>query len=154
MKDKNKKPFAMISLAVCMLIGYWLWLLLRPVEVVAVHQENNYSDVLVKNFPFTTQGKINWWSKNKKMLKEKYGIPQPASYGSFTIIFWYFGVGYKEEGKYDRLCFYEMKKKENCIEKERAFEVSYSKSMGTTFTVHDGIYRIGSNGEIIKNNPD
>ncbi|WON78997.1 DUF943 family protein [Serratia sp. UGAL515B_01] len=38
-----------------------LWLLNRPIEIVAVHQDENFSSVLVKNFPITDQGKINWW---------------------------------------------------------------------------------------------
>lgn len=154
MKSKNKRIYFLALLVAIVAIGYGLWLSLRSVEIVAVHQEDNFSDVLVRSFPFTVKGKINWWQKNKKMLKEKYGIPKPASYGSFTVAFWYFGEGYKEEGKYDRLCFKDMNTKENCIEKDYAFTVSYSDNMGTTFTVDDGIYRISSVGAVIKISSD
>jgi len=150
MKIKNRKIRYLLSLSLAVLLGYALWLAIRPVEIIAVHQRRNHSDVLVKTFPFTTQGKINWWLENEKILKEKYDIPKPASYGGFTIIFWYFGDGYKEEGKYDRFCFEDMKTKKNCIEKEHAFEVSYSDSMGMTFITDSGEYRLNKNGKVVK----
>lgn len=151
MRVKNKKKIALITLAVCILFGYWLWLSLRPVEVVAVHDNGNHSYVLVRSFPPTDKGKINWWLKNKDMLKEKYDIPKPSSSGYFTIIFWDFGDGYKEEGKYDRLCFDDMKTKVNCIEKDAVFSVDKSRNFGVTFTVYDGDnYRMKQDGEVIK----
>ena len=105
-----------------MVVGafYFLWVFLRPVEIVAVHQDGNYSYVLVKNFPLTEKGKIDWWLMNKDMLKQRYGIPKPASYGAFTIVFWDFSGGYMEEGKYDRRCFADMKPPVNCIEKTKS----------------------------------
>lgn len=39
---------------------------------------------------------------------EKYHITTPEKDGSFYLTFWLFGEGYKEEGKYDRLCFDDM----------------------------------------------
>jgi Enterobacterial putative membrane protein (DUF943) len=75
MRVKRKKAIALLFLAGCVLPGSWLWLSLRAVEVVAVHHRNNYSDVLVKSFPLTDKGKINWWLKNKIKLKEKYNVP-------------------------------------------------------------------------------
>ncbi|WP_312064488.1 DUF943 family protein [Pantoea septica] len=151
MTAKNKKILILFLLAVCLLLSYWIWLCLRPVEIVAVHQENNYSDVLVRSFPPTDKGKIAWWLKNKDMLKEKYDIPKPSSYEYFTVIFWEFGDGYKEEGKYDRLCFKDMKPPINCIEKDAIFSVDKSRNMGIMFTVYDGDnYRLDQNGDIIK----
>ncbi|AIR59907.1 membrane protein [Cedecea neteri] len=150
MKCKNKKALSLLVVVGCVLAGYLLWQSLRPVEIVAVHQRNTYSSVLVKNFPFTKKGKINWWLENKEMLKAKYDIPRPASYGGYTIIFWLFGEGYKEEGKYDRLCFDDMKTKVNCIDKDSVFSIDYSKNMGLEFTFSDGIYRLEENGSIKK----
>ncbi|WP_158782141.1 DUF943 family protein [Pantoea sp. BAV 3049] len=133
------------------LVGYTLWSSLRPVEIVAIHNRSSgFSDVLVRNFPFTDKGKINWWLKNKDTLKDKYNIPAPESDGSFNITFWLFGEGYMEEGKHDRLCFDEMKSKENCIEKDAAFSVSNSINLGTFFTVYDGKYQLKKNGSIVK----
>ncbi|WP_312140652.1 DUF943 family protein [Pantoea septica] len=151
MTAKNKKILILFLLAVCLLLSYWIWLCLRPVEIVAVHQENNYSDVLVRSFPPTDKGKIAWCLKNKDKLKEKYDIPKPSSSGYFTFIFWGFGDGYKEEGKYDRLCFKDMKPPINCIEKDAIFSVDKSRNMGIMFTVYDGDnYRLDQNGNIIK----
>lgn len=119
MKAKSKKTLYALLLIGSVLLGYFFWLSLRPVEIISVHQRNNYSDILVRNFPFTEKGKINWWLENRDMLKAKYSIPKPASDGFYTIIFWDFGDGYKEEGKYDRLCFSDMNTTKNCIEKEK-----------------------------------
>lgn len=85
------------------------------------------------------------------MLKDKYGIPNPDSEGYFYVTFWLFGEGYKKEGKYDRLCFDDMKTKVNCIEKDAVFSVDKSRNMGVIFTVYDGDdYRLDHDGYIIK----
>ena len=149
MKNK-KKLYALLVASCCTLICYFLWLSLRPVEIVRVHKDGNFSDVLVKNFPVTDRGKIDWWLKNKDMLKRQYDIPKPASYGNYTVSIWLFGEGYKEDDQYDRLCFSDMKPPLNCIEKERVFIISYSKNSGITFTVDDGEYRMENDGKIIK----
>ncbi|WP_147194554.1 DUF943 family protein [Pantoea sp. CCBC3-3-1] len=151
MTVKNKKFFSVLLLVSGSFLGYVLWRLLSPVEVIAVHQRNNFSDVLVKNFPFTDRGKISWWLKNKEILRKKYNIPQPASYGNFTIMFWSFGDGYKEEGKYDRLCFKDMKTKVNCIEKDAIFSVNNDSQNRIHFTVYDGEnYLLKENGEVVE----
>ncbi|QNK31173.1 DUF943 family protein [Serratia sp. JUb9] len=148
----RKRLFSLLMF--CILTFYIAWLLLRPVDIVAVHENRHFSSVLVNNFPLTTRGKIEWWLQNKDMLKERYGIPKPASYGDFSITFWLFGDGYKEEGKYDRRCFNDMKTKVNCIEKDIVLNVRNSKNMGVVFFANGGIYRIDKNGKITKVNID
>lgn len=150
----NKKIHYAIALAVAALFAYVLWVSLRPVEIVAVHKEEDSNDVLVKNFPFTDKGKMDWWLKNKDMLKEKYNIPQPARDGDFSIVFWLFGDGYKETDGYDRLCFNDMNTKINCIDKNRVFSVDKSRNMGISFIAQGGIYRMKKNGEIVKDNSE
>ena len=150
MKTNIKKTLLILVVAGGMLMGYFLWLTSRPIEITAVHQEDNFSDVLVSHFPITIRGKIDWWLQNKEVLKQRYDIPKPAPYGNYTVSFWLFGEGYKEEGKYDRLCFKDMQPPINCIEKERVFWVNYSKNRGIIFTTDDGEYRIGKDGKIIK----
>ncbi|WP_455814215.1 DUF943 family protein [Pseudomonas graminis] len=146
----NKKSYAFFFVC-CALSGYFFWLSLRPVEIVAAHhRSSSFSDVIVRNFPFTDKGKIAWWLNNKEMLKEKYNVPNPNPDGSFYLNFWLFGDGYKELSKYDRLCFEDMNTKKNCIEKDIVFTVSYSKNMGTMFEAYDGTYRLQKNGEIVK----
>lgn len=134
----------------CVLIIYVYMLGGRRGEIIAVHQRNNYSDILVKNFPATDKGRIQWWFENKDKLKTQYNIPQPASYGSFTVTFWLFGDGYQEEGKYDRLCFADMPTKKNCIDKNSLMMVRYAKNTGLSFRLDGGVYRIKENGEMIK----
>ena len=148
----RKKSFTLLMF--CTLAFYVSWLLLRPVDIVATHENRHFSSVLVNNFPLTTKGKIEWWLQNKDMLKERYDIPKPASYGNFSVSFWLFGDGYKEEGKYDRLCFDDMKTNINCIEKDIVFSVSKSKNLGVVFIVDNGMYRIDKNGRIVKVNID
>ncbi|MCX8958399.1 DUF943 family protein [Erwinia psidii] len=146
---KNKKILTTLFMIGGFTFSYLLWSLMRPVEIVAIHQQFDTSSILVNNFPLTDRGKINWWLNNKDILKEKYRIPQADSNESFTMIFWKFGEGYKEEGKYDRLCFDDMKTKKNCIEKDPVFSVNNSKNRGIIFTVYDGTYHLKENGEII-----
>lgn len=111
-----------VVLAGFTLLSYLLWISIRPVKIIAVHQRSShFSDVLVKNFPVTDKGKIAWWLENKEMLKNKYKLPNSDSDGSFYITFWLFVDGYKKEGKYDRLCFTDMKKENNCIDKNAVF---------------------------------
>lgn len=58
MRIKNK-IICVLLLSGCALLGYLSWLSLRPVEIVAVHEDQNFSSVLVRNFPFTDKGKLN-----------------------------------------------------------------------------------------------
>ena len=150
MKTKIKKNIYALLLVAIGIPGYCLWLSLRPVEIVAIHQDGNSSDVLVRNFPFTDKGKMSWWLENENMLKQKYNIPQPEKDGNFTVIFWLFGEGYKETDGYDRLCFDDMPPPLNCIDKNRVFSANYSQNMGISFNTSSGIYRMKENGKIVK----
>ncbi len=152
MKVKNKITISLFFLTSCILAIYCLRLSLRPVEIMAVHQDGNFSDVLVKNFPVSNKGKIRWWLSNKEMLKSNYNIPQKSSYGSFYITFWDFADGYKELGKYDRRCFVDMNTTRNCIDKNAVFSVENYKTNGEIFTVYDGTYLMNEKGVINKIN--
>lgn len=147
---KNNKVSSVLILAIGVGGLYFISTLLRPVEIVAVHQVGNFSDVLVNNFPLTNKGKIDWWLANKSMLKDRYDIPKPASYGAFTIVFWDFGDGYMEEGKYDRRCFEDMPPPVNCIEKNKEFTVKTGRDDEILFGLHDGLYHLKKDGEIFK----
>ncbi|HDJ1438541.1 TPA: DUF943 family protein [Serratia rubidaea] len=151
MKVRNNiLRYASLLLVGCMLVGYAISLSLRTADIAAVHTNDNFSDVLVNNSPLTDKGKINWWLNNKAMLKERFNIPKPASYGSFTITFWDFGNGYQEEGKYDRLCFDDMKTKNNCIDKNPLFSVRQIKNDRLLFITYDGRYSLNDKGEVVK----
>ncbi len=149
MKAKSKKTLYALLLIGSVLLGYFFWLSLRPVEIVAVHKDRNFSAVLVRDFPVTDKGKINWWLENKSRLKDKYNIPNPAPDGFFSITIWDFGDGYKEEGKYDRRCFDDMKTSKNCIDKNSLMIIRNSQYNVMSFTLDSGIYQL-KNGEIVK----
>mgnify|MGYP001382562453 FL=1 len=119
-------------------------------EIIAVHDNGSHSYILVKNFPFSDKGKINWWLKNKDKLKNEYDIPKLSNSGNFTVIFWLFRDGYKETDGYDRLCFEDLLPPLNCIDKDAVFSVSNSINLGTVFTVYDGKYQLKKNGDIAK----
>lgn len=151
MRVKNKKVIILFTLVACVLLCYWLWLLLRPVEIVAVHKEGEFSSVLVQNFPLTDSGKINWWLKNKAMLKDKYHIPQPEDNGFFSIVFWDFADGYKKRDKYDRRCFTDRQPPLNCIDKNRIFSIWNTPQNKLSFGTDNGEYTLNENGVIVSN---
>ena len=147
---KHKRVRFSLLLFACVILCYVLWLTLRPVKIVAVHEDRHFSDILVKSFPFTDKGKITWWLKNKDMLKDKYGLPKPDSDGAFMIVFWLFEDGYKVTDGYDRLCFSDLEPPMNCIEKNRVFSVETGRNDNILLTVDDGIYRMKKDGTIVK----
>ncbi|WP_421507523.1 DUF943 family protein [Erwinia rhapontici] len=150
MREKSKKTIHALLFSGCIIAGYTIWLSLRPVEIFAVHKENSYSDILVKTFPLTEKGRISWWMENKSKLKLKYNIPTPNKDGSFSVIFWDFGEGYKVTDGNDRLCFEDMKTKTNCIDKDSLMMVKYSKNTGLYFRMDSGIYYFKENGQMVK----
>ncbi len=118
-------------------LGYSLFLLLRPVEIIDVHQDGRWSRVVVKHFPITRKGKIDWWEQNKANLKEKYDVPKIDIHGYFNVSFWDIGSGYRVDRMVDQdsylLCFEDMKVDANCIEKNKVFEVVKGRNGGLQF---------------------
>ncbi|WP_390215181.1 DUF943 family protein [Brenneria goodwinii] len=139
----------MIAVLAVLTAVYGIIGLARPVKIVAVHQKQHFSHVPVLNFPLTDRGKIDWWLKNREMLKEKYAIPKRSSYGSFTITFWDFGEGYKEAGKYYRRCFEDMQTKKNCVEKQLLFSINDNGAGSITLRTSNQRYRLQPDGEIV-----
>ncbi|MDX5628454.1 MULTISPECIES: DUF943 family protein [unclassified Brenneria] len=146
MKILSKKRVVAVLAVLAAVYGI-IWLS-RPVKIVAIHQRNNFSDVLVLNFPLTNRGKIDWWLKNKDMLKEKYAIPKRSFYGSFTIAFLDFSEGYKKSD-YDRLCFEDMQTEKNCIEKQLVFSVDDNGKGSILIETSSQLYKQQSDGEIV-----
>lgn len=144
---KKRKFILLVAMA---LGGFLLFFLCRPMNIIAVHQMKYYTIILVKNYPITDIGKMEWWIKNKNEVQAKYNILRPEKDGSYNVILWDFGEGYKEEGKYDRLCFDDMNSPKNCVDKKSLVIISYNKDKETKFTVDDGIYVLQENGLIVK----
>lgn len=130
----------------CVILGWFL----QPAEVVAVHNEGDYSEVLVRHFPVTDKGKINWWYRNELFLKSHYKMPNPGKDSLYEITFWDFGEGYKEDDEYDRLCFDDMKTKLHCIDKNYLFTVENDRHGNLLFSVNDGTYHTNKKGKLVK----
>ncbi|NKG31075.1 MULTISPECIES: DUF943 family protein [Erwinia] len=150
----NSKKRKFMVLIIMIIGGYILWLWCRPVRIIAVHQSGSYSIVLVKNYPFTDAGKMEWWLKNKEMVKETYNIPKLDKQGRYHVILWDFDDGYKELDKYDRLCFEDMKPPVNCVDKNSLMIISRDKYNVTKFIGDDGVYILQDNGLIVKRKSD
>jgi len=75
MKFSLKKCGIVACIAGALLLA---WINLRPVELVAVHQHNEFAYILVRNFPLTDRGKIAWWLAHADELKAKYAFPRPG----------------------------------------------------------------------------
>ncbi|MBK4724197.1 DUF943 family protein [Pantoea agglomerans] len=147
---KRYKKTSLILLVMMVIVGCVLYFLLLPVKVIAVHQRGNNSTILVKHYPLTDKGKIEWWLKNKNMFQTKYNVPKPDESGIYNVVFWDFGDGYKEEGKYDRLCFDDMPPPKNCIDKNKLMIISHSKDNVTQFTVGNEYYILQDDGLTVK----
>lgn len=151
MKLKTNKMTHTLSIVLCLMFCYGIWQSLRPVNIIAIHHKNDdFTSVLVKNFPFTDKGKIAWWLKNKDRLKENHGIPASDKDGFFEVIFWDFNDGYQETDGYDRLCFEDISPPLNCIEKDKLLTISNDRENNIYFGVNDGEYKFEENGEMVK----
>jgi len=95
----------------------------------------------VRNFPLTDRGKIAWWLTHADELKAKYGFPRPGLYGLYSISFWDFDDGYKEDA-FDLFCFNDMKTKKNCIEKNVVFRVDNARDGTVIFTTDNDAYTL------------
>jgi len=136
------------GIAACIIAVILLaWINLRPVKVVAVHQDDEFAYILVRNFPLTDRGKIAWWLEHANELKEKYAFPRPGPYGLYSISFWDFGDGYKEDA-FDLLCFSDMKTKKNCIEKNVVFRVDNARDGTVIFNTIIDKYKL-KDGKIV-----
>lgn len=144
MKFSLKKCGIVACIAGALLLA---WINLRPVELVAVHQHNEFAYILVRNFPLTDRGKIAWWLAHTDELKAKYGFPHPGLYGLYSISFWDFKDGYKEDA-FDLFCFRDMKTRKNCIEKNIVFSVDNTRYGTVFFTTDYGRYTL-KDGKIV-----
>ncbi|MDU5452312.1 DUF943 family protein [Pseudescherichia vulneris] len=61
-------------IACCILIA------VRPTKIIKVDN----GTVFVEHLPMTTEGKVNWWLKNKELLQKKYHIFNTPD--NFTVI--------------------------------------------------------------------
>jgi len=74
---------------VFLIIAYCIWIAIRPAKIVRVDN----SAVFVEHLPMTTEGKLNWWLKNRELLESKYHLINTPD--NFTVIVMNFG-GYEK----------------------------------------------------------
>jgi len=159
MKIIYLKMMIIVSLSVLI---YFIWLCTKPVKIIAVHKDQHWTKVLVKNFPLTSRGKVNWWESNKIMLREKYGIPVSDSNGRFSVSFWDFGDGYEidqpdknaffpSKSTDHLLCFNGMSVEARCIRKENnLMEINTTSENLIKFKANGETYYQDDKGKITK----
>lgn len=117
---------------------YGFWPLFQPPQVDAVHLSHGRPRwALVQHFPLTQQGKIEWWDRNKAMLKAKYGVSY-EDYRTLAFMEWdgTYRIDRGTEEDSDLLCFEDMDTQANCIEKGTVIMLVNSQSDGRSqFTV-------------------
>lgn len=147
---KFKTPLLLLLSLIVVIFGYVKYTDLQPVNIVSVHQDGAYIDILVKNFPLTDKGRITWWLKNKDSLKDTYNLPITVKGdGFYFITIWNFGDGYVEDDGYDRLCFDDMREKKHCINKEPFLTIRKGKETGLTFLIDDDKYKVDAEGNLM-----
>lgn len=103
--------------AACAGALYGLWQVRQPPQVDAVHSFHGRPNlILVRHFPQTQQGKIDWWDRNQDMLKTKYGVSHD-DYLTFMTWDGTYRIDRGTDEDSDLLCFEDMDTQENCIEK-------------------------------------
>lgn len=99
---------------------------IRKPEIMLVQQDDNFTDIVVKNFPLTQFGKMMWWKNNRAIIKENYNSPRPDKYGNYHIVIWDGNDGFRKmpvgstflsSGTHDLYCFSVPDSGESCIEK-------------------------------------
>ncbi|EMH4165192.1 DUF943 family protein [Pluralibacter gergoviae] len=127
---KAVKGIFLVSISI--LSAMLIYRLSLPVQVMAVYQDSNFTDILVKDFPLSEHGKREWWETNKDKIEKKFGFPKKDAQGRYTIIIWSFGDGYKKIPAHDNrlstetsdlLCFETLKEDANCIDKKRLMTI-------------------------------
>lgn len=124
--------------AACVGALYGLWQVSLPPRIEAVHSlEGRPNLILVRHFPLTQRGKIEWWDRNKAMLKAKYGVLY-EDYRTLAFMEWdgTYRIDRGTDEDSDLLCFEDMDIQANCIEKGTVMMVVNSQSDGRSqFTV-------------------
>lgn len=66
---------------------------LFPVKIIDVHQENaEHANIVVRHFPLTDNGKINWWLSHSEFIKKRitllHKIVITLPYGISVMVIW------------------------------------------------------------------
>lgn len=77
------------AILILLITIYCIWIAVRPAKIVRVDN----GAVFVEHLPITTEGKLNWWLKNRDFLQKKYHIINTPD--NYTVIVMDFG-GYEK----------------------------------------------------------
>ncbi|MHA0915203.1 DUF943 family protein [Kosakonia cowanii] len=140
-----KTLIALISVTVLLISVLINFAFFRQPEIMATKQNLNFSDVAVKNIPFTENGKIAWWQENKGKLHKEYNIPAPAKNGDWYISIWNYGSGFQNrpEGDIrvfssetqDMICF--RNDSDKCLQKDLVMRIENNRSGGVNIQIGD-----------------
>lgn len=137
------------AILILLIIIYCIWIAVRPAEIVRVDN----GAVFVKHLPMTTEGKLNWWLKNKDLLQKEYHIINTPD--NYTVIVMDFG-GYEKLPKGTRdgsiddyTCFDNINGEHNeCIYNSIAIVVRGSLNSRSYINIDKHIYTLTLDGKV------
>lgn len=107
---------------------------LRDPKIIYVHEDEDSTYIIVRNFPITQRGKIDWWEHHKDLIREKYQLPSVDSDGNYYVAILDVSDGFKkvtEANLYwfsfehtELYCFNEIKSEDRCIEKNFIMQIN------------------------------
>lgn len=122
--------------AACVGALYGLWQVFQSPQVDAVHLSYGRPHfVLVRHFPLTQQGKIDWWDRNQAIFMAKYKVSSVDVDLAFMAWDGTYRIDRGTDEDSDLLCFEDMDTQANCIEKNFLMHVARRTSGGMRFTV-------------------
>ncbi|MEB5704856.1 DUF943 family protein [Pantoea anthophila] len=139
-----------ISVVVIFLItAYCVWIATKPAKIVRVDN----GAVFVEHLPMTTEGKLNWWLKNKDSLQKKYHIISTPD--NYTVIVMNFG-GYEQlpkgtrDGSIDDYTCFDDSNGENkkCVYNSIAIIVRGSLNSKSYINIDEHTYTLTPDGKL------
>lgn len=139
------KPKLLFLLATLLIASYVYMSFFREPEIMATKQNLNFSDIAVKNIPFTENGKIAWWQEKKDTLHKDFNIPTPSKNGDWYISIWNYGSGFQNrpEGDIrvfstetqDMICF--KSDSDKCLQKDLVMRIENNRNGGVNIQIGD-----------------
>ena len=133
---------------ILLIAAYCIWIAVRPAKIVRVDN----GAVFVEHLPMTTEGKLNWWLKNKDLLHNKYHIIDTPD--NFTVIVMNFGgyeklpTGTRDGSIDDYTCFDDANgEHKKCVYNKIAFVVKGSLNGKNHININNKIYTLPTDKE-------
>ncbi|RRZ93677.1 DUF943 family protein [Erwinia sp. 198] len=137
------------AILIFLITAYCVWIAIRPTKIVRVDN----GAVFVEHLPMTTEGKLNWWLKNKDSIQKKYHIINTPD--NFTVIVMNFGgyeklpTGSRDGSIDDYTCFDDTNGEHNkCVYNSIALVVRGSIDGKAFINIGDKTYIQSSDGRV------